>query len=236
MSSAAQVLANQANAQLSTGPVSVEGKARSAQNARRHGFTARHVNITPDDRAEFTELETALRLRTRPADCLEEEIFHRILTHTWNLRRIEAFESLILAETNPLAESDPFAGKLERYARYRRDLERGLYRAMKELSKLQTERVALLQQHAAVVQGISEGAPLAEITHLTKNTGDFFNVDNYSEARLAQARLTKGVDHVVEINQEALAEFEANEAEQNEADLAADEAQMPILRYMQSRK
>ncbi|QOY87997.1 hypothetical protein [Paludibaculum fermentans] len=236
MSSAAQVLANQANAQLSTGPVSFDGKARSAQNARRHGLTARHLNITFEDRAEFTELEAALRLRTRPADCFEEEIFHRILTHTWNLRRIETFESLILAETNPLAESDPYAAKLERYARYRRDLERGLYRAMKELSKLQTERVALLQQHAAVVQGITEGAPLAEITRLTKNTGDFFNVDNYSEARLVQARLTKGIDHVIEINQDALAEFETHEAEQNEADLAAAEDGMPILRYMESRQ
>jgi hypothetical protein len=236
MSSAAQVLANQANAQLSTGPVSVQGKARSAQNARRHGFTAQHLNITPEDRAEFTELEGALRLRTRPADCLEEEIFHRILTHTWNLRRIETFECLILAETNPLAETDPYAPKLERYARYRRDLERGLYRAMKELSKLQTERVALLQQHASVVQGVSEGAPLAEITRLTTDTGAFFDIDHYTEGRLAQDRLTKGIDHVIEINQEALAEFEANEAEQNEADQAAEEAGIPILRYMQTRK
>ncbi|MGJ5816725.1 hypothetical protein [Paludibaculum fermentans] len=236
MSSAAQVLANQANAQLSTGPVSIDGKARSAQNARRHGFSARHLNITLEDRAEFTELEAALRLRTRPADCLEEEIFHRILTHTWNLRRIETFESLILAETNPLAETDPYAPKLGSYARYRRDLERGLYRAMKELSKLQTERVALLQQHAAVVQGITEGAPFAEITRLTKATGDFLNVDNYSEARLAQARLAQGIDHVIEINQEALAEFEADESEQNEADLAAEEAGMPLVRYTESQQ
>ncbi|MBN9656535.1 MAG: hypothetical protein J0H49_00055 [Acidobacteria bacterium] len=174
MATAAQIVANQANAKHSTGPVSLEGKARSAQNARRHGFTARHLKITPEDRAEFEELEAALRLKTRPDGCLEVEIFHRILTHTWNLRRIETFECLILAETDPLAETDAHGGQLERYARYRRDLERGLYRALKELSKLQTERAALSQQHPDVVKGVRENVPLAEVTRLTSNTDELF--------------------------------------------------------------
>lgn len=38
--SPAQLAANRANARKSTGPRTAEGKAHSAQNARKHGFTA----------------------------------------------------------------------------------------------------------------------------------------------------------------------------------------------------
>jgi len=41
MSSAAQLQANRRNAQQSTGPKTGAGKARSSQNAVKHGFTGR---------------------------------------------------------------------------------------------------------------------------------------------------------------------------------------------------
>ncbi|MGC4053457.1 MAG: hypothetical protein QM757_29500 [Paludibaculum sp.] len=230
MATIAQITANQANAKLSTGPVSKEGKARSAQNARRHGFTARNPQITPEDRAEFIELESALRLRTRPADCLEEEIFHRILTHTWNLRRIEDFESLILAETDPLAEVDPHAAKLERYARYRRDLERGLYRAIRELSKLQTERAALGQQHPHVVQGIRENVPLAEVTRLTNNTEELFFYEGYGRPRRALEHLTTEVDSGHPDNEDPLDQLMPVPAPRNEANEIGQDG-FPFVTY-----
>jgi len=57
MSSEAQIRANQENARKSTGPTSVTGKARVAQNARKHGFSSREVMITcPEDADAFNEL------------------------------------------------------------------------------------------------------------------------------------------------------------------------------------
>ena len=53
MTSEARQTANAANALLSTGPRTNEGKARSSQNARQHGLTAAQVVIAAEDRDEF---------------------------------------------------------------------------------------------------------------------------------------------------------------------------------------
>src|SRR6266852_72025 len=53
--SPARLEANAANAQHSTGPRTPEGQARSSQNARTHGLTARDVLIAPDERDEFMQ-------------------------------------------------------------------------------------------------------------------------------------------------------------------------------------
>ena len=57
MSTEAQIRANQENARKSTGPQSVTGKARVAQNARKHGFSSREVILTsPEDVEAYDEL------------------------------------------------------------------------------------------------------------------------------------------------------------------------------------
>ena len=49
MSTEAQVHANRANAQLSTGPSSASGKAKSSLNAVKTGLTGRTVLLPGDD-------------------------------------------------------------------------------------------------------------------------------------------------------------------------------------------
>ncbi|QOY87861.1 hypothetical protein [Paludibaculum fermentans] len=191
MASAAQITANQANAQLSTGPVTAQGKARTAQNARRHGLTARTPHISEEDRAEFAALEARLLRETHPKSCLEEEVFHRILAHTWNLRRIESFESAILAETDPIDFSETDAARLNHFARYRRDLERSLYRAMNELRKLQTDRALLQLQSPFAIHSLTEAAPMAEVSKLQPRLSECF-VGHHAEQVLAQTRFTSG--------------------------------------------
>jgi len=46
MSTSAQITANQKNAQLSTGPTSPDGKAKSSLNAVKTGLTGRTVLLT----------------------------------------------------------------------------------------------------------------------------------------------------------------------------------------------
>jgi hypothetical protein len=54
--SPAQLAANAANAQHSTGPRTSEGKNRSSQNASKHGLTAQEVVIAPGEQGEFDRL------------------------------------------------------------------------------------------------------------------------------------------------------------------------------------
>ena len=66
MSSEARQSANADNARLSTGPRTDEGKARSSQNARKHGLTAAQFVIAAEDRQEFDELLAQLQTEIRP--------------------------------------------------------------------------------------------------------------------------------------------------------------------------
>ena len=55
--SAAQFAANRANALKSTGPKTLEGKAKVAMNALRHGLTAQQIIVRDDEREEFQAME-----------------------------------------------------------------------------------------------------------------------------------------------------------------------------------
>ena len=62
MLSEARQTANAANACLSTGTRTAEGKARSSQNARKHGLTAAQLVIA----AEVAALRSAIENYERP--------------------------------------------------------------------------------------------------------------------------------------------------------------------------
>jgi len=56
MATAAQIAANRANAQHSTGPRTPEGKTASSMNALKHGADAASVVIPGEDPAQYDRL------------------------------------------------------------------------------------------------------------------------------------------------------------------------------------
>jgi len=132
MATAAQVIANQQNAQSSTGPRTAEGKARASQNALKHGLTSKHLIIREDEQEEFEDLQTSLYVELDPQGAVETVTFHDLVHAAWNLHRLRRME----------AECDlaDFAA-YDRISRYQARTQRAYYKALKELRELQTNRV-----------------------------------------------------------------------------------------------
>jgi hypothetical protein len=168
MASPAQIIANQANAQHSTGPRTPEGKASVSHNALRHGLTAQHLVIRPEQQEEFNSLQDSLRDELDPQGAIEIITFHDLLHAAWNLHRFRCLEAEC-SSGNPTDFSEPATTTvLDRLGRYQSRAQRAYYKAIHELRTLQTNRalrsVKLDEQEDAEVPAI------AAINELTKQT------------------------------------------------------------------
>ena len=168
MATPAQIIANQTNAQRSTGPRTPEGKSRVSQNALRHGLTARHLVIRPEEQEEFTAFQESLASELAPRGAVETLTFHELLHAAWNLARFRKIEVQV-SSGSPQDFSDPDTTTiLDRLSRYQARAQRAYYKALQELRVLQTNRalraVKLEEEEAAEVPAI------VDINELTKQT------------------------------------------------------------------
>jgi hypothetical protein len=93
MTSFRQIEANRRNAQLSTGPVTEEGKRRSRQNAVRQGLTAETVIDALEDAEDYAAFEMAVTADYDAQSAVERELVLRLASLLWRLRRATAIES-----------------------------------------------------------------------------------------------------------------------------------------------
>ena len=152
MASQAKILANQSNAQFSTGPKTPATKSISAQNSR--GPIANFLLSTenPDEYRTFTEEISATY---EPQNALERSLVSEIVTVRWRLARYAAMETallenalrkmreqfgpdadnitLIAAALEHLIENSKTFNTLRRY---QREDQRAFYRADKKLLEM----------------------------------------------------------------------------------------------------
>jgi hypothetical protein len=168
MASPAQITANRANAALSTGPTSIEGKARVSQNALKHGLTAKHLVVRDDQRDDFETLRDSLAAELDPQGVVESLTFNEILHAAWNLHRFRTIEAEVSLGTLDDFTDPQSTAVLDRLSRYQARAQRAYYRALQELRTLQTNRalraVKLDEETEAAVPAI------IDINELTKQS------------------------------------------------------------------
>ncbi|MGH9439460.1 MAG: hypothetical protein ACRD22_16620, partial [Terriglobia bacterium] len=95
--SPAQLAANRANAQLSTGPRSAAGKEVSRLNAVKTGLTGRAVLLPTDDVAAYEHHVCEFMKELKPVGIREQCLAQSIADNMWRVLRIPALESAIFA-------------------------------------------------------------------------------------------------------------------------------------------
>ncbi len=93
MATQAQLDANRANSQKSTGPRTAEGRAAVRQNALKHGLTSMSPVAPGEDPAEFLQFLDRWTQSYLPVGPAEEEVLRTVVVASWRLRRIPAIEA-----------------------------------------------------------------------------------------------------------------------------------------------
>ena len=150
MASPAQITANRANAQKSTGPRSVEGKSASRFNALKHGIDAASIVIPGEDPADYDALVAQYHHEYHPQSASESFHVDTMIRADWHKRRLQNVEAdlyhTILAESpgNSLAAvllaESPAAKLLVRVQRQIAAFERTWHRANTELRRVRAEK------------------------------------------------------------------------------------------------
>lgn len=149
-----QIEANRENAKLG-GVKTEEGKAISRYNALKHGLLSKEVLLEGEDEGTLIEMGKKLRAELEPQTELELVLVDRITTNVWRLKRVMQMEREMMDDSRKgsfgdspqklgqtlthydIAHNDIY-GKL---IRYESSIERGIYKALHELQRIQSARM-----------------------------------------------------------------------------------------------
>lgn len=142
-----QLEANRENAKLG-GVKTEEGKAVSRYNALKHGILSREVLLDNEDEKPLVELGKKVRTELKPETELELLLVDRIIANTWRLKRALRGEKEMIE--HDMKGEDSFGAALSydfanydsygKFTRYETSLERGIYKALHELQRIQATR------------------------------------------------------------------------------------------------
>jgi hypothetical protein len=162
MSSQKQIDANRRNAEMSTGPNTLEGRGAVRSNALRHGLTAATAVLHNESAEDFQALLDDFRAEHQPASPTESLLVEQLAMAAWRLERLRGIETgLFELRMTDLArdlenkyhsvkerERRAFvflddtrnARAIQNLFRYETRIERSFYKALAELQRLRAAR------------------------------------------------------------------------------------------------
>ena len=140
--SAAKRAANVANAQLSTGATSPEGKAVVSQNSTKHGLTGKFKVLPCESQSEFDQLLAGFVRSEVPVGDDEIEMIHQMTEALWLSRRCVRLQNDCFAAFDFGTPEEQRAAQksLLLYIRYQTTQDRTFFRYATELRKRRNER------------------------------------------------------------------------------------------------
>ena len=153
MSSQRQIEANRRNAQKSTGPTSVAGKAVSSMNALKSGIHAKSLVLPSEKLADLEQLIDEWYQRHNPTTPEARSLVDDLIYGEWLKRRLRAAETQIWAYDHqqnyrpdpkyPLGQTAASRGKAFAQLQWRIECNRRASRqALRDLQQLQAEAAA----------------------------------------------------------------------------------------------
>jgi hypothetical protein len=151
--SPARAEASRKNGAKSKGPKTPEGKARSAQNALKHGLRAETIAVVGDeDPQEFAAFQATLMADLAPEGVLQTTLASQVVYAAWRLERADRIEAELLTHEREGVSGDEgdldlallhdSNGAFDMLLRYRASAQAEFFRMLRILQELQAETAA----------------------------------------------------------------------------------------------
>ncbi len=134
---ATQMVANAANAQLSRGPVTEEGKGISSLNRLTHGLAGAFRVLPWETQSDFEALAAALREEYHPQTATEHILVQKAAEHHWICARAGRLQEAVMPQTRA---DQPDSSALSLYMRYQTTHDRAFQRCIRELRAIRNDR------------------------------------------------------------------------------------------------
>jgi len=131
---------NRANSKHSTGPRTEEGKARSSQNATKHGLCAKAILLTSDDPTAFQRRLDSFLNEYQPQGPTEQQLVRTLANNSWHLDRVNRLEEALFTHADENLTLDSQMRSLTSLSTHRHRLTRAFESTLKQLRQLQKER------------------------------------------------------------------------------------------------